>query len=124
MILYNSLSQAEKNPVRDLIRDFFKYDLAQYNLSREWAGLGVEDLLEDPDRFFEFTEAEDGVELTPNIRNIEIAIAAAHFKGLYKEELDNDEVSSDTIYEWWGMTVDQYSSLKREDVNAIEELIL
>jgi hypothetical protein len=49
--------------------------------------------------------------------------AANHFIELYSEEIEANEVTPDTIHEWWGQTVDQYPVLTMDDLGEIEGII-
>lgn len=56
-------------------------------------------------------------------KELQIEAAANHFVELYADEIAEGEITGDTIHEWWGQTVDQYSELSREDFEAIEEAV-
>jgi hypothetical protein len=54
----------------------------------------------------------------------QVQAASDHFCQLYAEEIHNNEVTEDTIYEWWTQTRDQYEGVEYEDVEqAILERI-
>jgi hypothetical protein len=58
-----------------------------------------------------------------SVKELQIETAANHFTELYAEEIAEDEVTGDTIHEWWGQTVDQYSELESSDFELIKEAI-
>lgn len=45
-----------------------------------------------------------------------------HFLDLYKEEIENNEVTNDVIYEWWGYTRDQYGYDAEEGSDVYPEI--
>ena len=47
---------------------------------------------------------------------------AKHFVVLYSKELADNEVTSDTIYEWWGFACDQYGYSQENKDEVIEEI--
>lgn len=46
----------------------------------------------------------------------------SHFTELYSEEMENYEVSSDMISEWWGMTCDQYGYSQENKSEVLDEI--
>jgi hypothetical protein len=54
---------------------------------------------------------------------IQTQAAAKQFIELYSEEIEANEVTPDTIHEWWTQTVDQYSDLSMDDLDEIEGII-
>lgn len=42
------------------------------------------------------------------IENAQLKEIVNHFTSLYSEEIENGEVTEDCVFEWWGMTLEQY----------------
>lgn len=70
------------------------------------------------DKGFTFEVKEESTEEKPEIINQ----AAKHFVEVYSEEIENNEVTSDMIYEWWGMTCDQYGYSQENKSDVIDEI--
>lgn len=47
-----------------------------------------------------------------------VSDAVGHFTSLYAEEIASNEVTEDSIYEWWTQTRDQYEGLEYDEVEA------
>lgn len=47
---------------------------------------------------------------------------AKHFIDVYSEEVENNEVTSDMISEWWGMTCDQYGTSQENKGEVLEDI--
>lgn len=54
-----------------------------------------------------------------DMKNTQITDAAKHFLSLYAEE----NFTTGTIHEWWGLTVDQYPDLTHDDIEDVEQEI-
>ena len=45
-----------------------------------------------------------------------------HFLDLYKEEIENDQITGEVICEWWGYTRDQYGYNAEEGSDVYPEV--